>query len=485
MLSALLLIPFLSGIACYWIPSDRLRRQIPAAVALANLAVIGLIWESSGNFPGNDWVGIDSLSLLFLIINGILFLASAVYASGYLKEHRRDYDADRRLSREAIFTGTFLVFLSTMTLAIVSRHPGIFWMAIEATTLASAPLISFQRSNRSLEAAWKYLLICSVGIALALIGIIALTVSVAFTPALKELPMTFASLAANAGALQPVWLKAAFVFILVGFGTKMGLAPLHNWLPDAHSEAPSPVSALLSGALLNCAFLGIIRTNTLLVNAGLGAFSNQLLLALGIFSMFLAGGFILMQADFKRLLAYSSVEHMGILAVALGAGGATHLGGMLHALNHSLTKGMLFLIAGNILAAFHTKSTREIGGLVHVMPLTGALWIAGFLAICGVPPFGTFVSEFTILAGLAGGGQWIVMALFLAGLGVVFVGMARIIIPMAYGEPSGDRVGETATPWCSAMPPLVLCILVLVLGLYIPPPLYRLIEASARVIGVN
>ena len=485
MLSALLLIPFLSGIACYFTASDRLRRQIPVAAALANLAVVGMIWARGGELPGGEWIGVDSLSLLFLVINGILFTASAVYAAGYLEQHRREYDANRWLSREAIFTGTLLVFLATMTLAIVSRHPGIFWMAIEATTLTSAPLISFQRSNRSLEAAWKYLLICSVGIALALIGVIALAVSADFSPALNNLPITFSMLIANAGALQPVWLKAAFVFILVGFGTKMGLAPLHNWLPDAHSEAPSPVSAILSGALLNCAFLGILRINTVLVHAGLGEFSNQLLLALGIFSMFLAGGFILMQADFKRLLAYSSVEHMGILAVALAAGTATHAGGMLHALNHSLTKGMLFLVAGNILAAFHTKSTRDISGLVRTMPLIGVLWIAGFLAICGVPPFGVFVSEFTILAGLAAGERWIVMALFLGALGIIFVGMARIVIPMAYGTPGESGPADGATRWWSAAPPLVLCILVLVLGLYIPPPLYRLIEASARVIGVN
>ncbi len=481
---ALLLIPFISGIACYWIASDRIRRQIPVIAGLACLAVIGGIWKRGGDLADGNWIGIDSLSLLFLLINSILFTASAVYASGYLEKHAHAPDADRRFSREAIFTGTLLVFLTTMTLAIASRHPGIFWMAIEATTLASAPLISFQRSGRSLEAAWKYLLICSVGIALALIGIMALAVSAAFSPAIRELPMTFSSLAANAGALQPVWLKAAFVFILVGFGTKMGLAPMHNWLPDAHSEAPSPVSVLLSGALLNCAFLGIIRTNTILVHAGLGEYSNQLLLVLGIFSMFLAGGFILMQADFKRLLAYSSVEHMGILAVALAAGSHTHAGGMLHALNHSLTKGMLFLVAGNILAAYHTKSAREINGLVRGMPLTGILWIAGFLAICGVPPFGTFVSEFSILTGLAQTEQWVSMVLVLSALGIIFVGMARIVIPMAYGEPAAAGEASLALSWQSALPPLVLCILVLSLGFYIPPPLQRLIEASARVIGV-
>ena len=213
-----------------------------------------------------------------------------------------------------------LFFLGTTTLAILSLHTGVFWMAIEATTLASAPMISYQRSSRSLEAAWKYLLICSVGIAIALVGNTALAVSIAFHPATYGLPLTFRGLAAHAASLHPVWLKVAVAFIRVGYGTKMGLAPMHTWLPDAHSEAPSPVSALLSGALLNCAFLGILRTNAILVRAGIGDYSNGLLIAFGLGSMFLAGWFILQQADFKRLLAYSSIEHMGILAIAAGAG---------------------------------------------------------------------------------------------------------------------------------------------------------------------
>ena len=196
------------------------------------------------------------------------------------------------------------------------------------------------------------------------------------------------------------WLKAAFIFLLVGYGTKMGLAPLHNWLPDAHSQAPSLVSALLSGALLNCAFLGILRGHQIMLGAGLGGFSGTLLVFFGLVSMFVAAIFIVGQGHYKRMLAYSSVEHMGILALAVGLGGAAAFGGMLHAMCHSLTKCMLFLLAGNILARYHTYSSYDVHGLRWTIPVTGALWMGGFLAIVGSPPFGLFVSEFRILKGI-------------------------------------------------------------------------------------
>ena len=322
-----------------------------------------------------------------------------------------------------------------------------------------------------------------VMIAIALVGNTALAVSIAFHPATYGLPLTFRGLAAHAASLHPVWLKVAFAFILVGYGTKMGLAPMHTWLPDAHSEAPSPVSALLSGALLNCAFLGILRTNAILVRAGIGDYSNGLLIAFGLGSMFLAGWFILQQADFKRLLAYSSIEHMGILAIAAGAGAS--FGGLLHALNLSLTKGALFLVAGTILGAYHTKSTRTVTGVIRVAPMTGLLWLAGFLAICGVPPFGTFVSEFSVMTALGANGRWWSLAIFLLTLGIVFVGMWRIVIPMAFGCPPESHPSGAPVRFLSVadVPPLALLCVVLLLGVWLPEPLTRLVTQAAAVMG--
>jgi hydrogenase-4 component F len=284
--------------------------------------------------------------------------------------------------------------------------------------------------------------------------------------------------------LQPAWLRAAFVFLLVGFGTKMGLAPMHTWLPDAHSESPSVVSALLSGALLNCAFLGILRAHQVLAAAGEADFARGLLVGFGLISMAVAGVFILGQADYKRMLAYSSVEHMGILALGVGLGGGAIFGAMLHAVNHSLTKGMLFLLAGNILAAYRTKSAADVRGLSRALPLTGALWVAGFLAITGTPPFGPFLSELTILRSALDQGRSGVAAAYLLLLAVIFAGMATTVLRMAQGSssrpaaPSGR--GEAAL---AVGPPLILAIAILILGLYVPPAIGGAAHAAARALG--
>ncbi|NCD32415.1 MAG: NADH dehydrogenase FAD-containing subunit [Spartobacteria bacterium] len=486
MLLTLLLFPLGAGLLCFCMASDTYRRWLLVTAAFTQfLLVLRSCFHGTPVLCDGEWIGLDALAKLFLLITSGLFMAAAWYAAGYLAQESQVQDSqkDKWFSKQAVFTGLLLVFLSTMNLAIVSLHPGIFWMAVEATTLASAPLICYHRSERSLEAAWKYLLICSVGIALALIGNIALTISARFV--VGDPSSTFAVLTQRASTLQPVWLKAAFAFLLVGYGTKMGLAPMHTWLPDAHSEAPSPVSALLSGALLNCAFLGLLRTSSILHQAGLESFTSHLFLFFGLFSMMLAGWFIVHQADYKRLLAYSSIEHMGIQAVAAGAGGG--FGMLFHAVNHSLTKGLLFLAAGSILSAYGTKSTRDVKGLCRVMPVVGVLWIAGFLSICGVPPFGTFVSEFSIISQLAVSDKWISMGLMLLALGVIFVGMAKIVIFMVYGEPNPEI--EVVRPtgfvrfFCT-LPPVALCIMVLILGCWIPRPLEHLIKQAVTELSV-
>ncbi|OQY35287.1 MAG: hypothetical protein B6241_01995 [Spirochaetaceae bacterium 4572_59] len=474
--------PFVSGLLSFVIKRDKVRRALLAFTALAHLLLVSLV--SSGPQTVSGWIGADALSQLFLFITSLLFLASSIYTIGYLSSHSQSESQDKRFSREAGFTGCLILFLSMMTLAIISQHISLFWVAIEATTLLSAPLICFQSSARSLEASWKYLLICSVGIAIALIGNIAMAVTCSFGEALKTFPMTFNELARHADLLQKDWLKIAFVFMLIGYGTKMGLAPMHTWLPDAHSESPSSVSALLSGALLNCAFLGILRTNIILNKAGLGDFSAKLLIFFGAASLLMASWFIVQQKDFKRLLAYSSIEHMGILAVAAGAGVNTYFGGMLHAVNHSLTKGMLFMVAGNILNIYKTKSSSDVRGLIRRAPLTGFLWIAGFLSICGVPPFGTFVSEITILTGLGRQHQWLILSLMLASLGVIFVGMSRIVIFMVYGESplSDEEKGGQRIDYWTILPPLSLFVMILILGLWIPAPLKGLLDQATMIL---
>ncbi|HUI28113.1 MAG TPA: proton-conducting transporter membrane subunit, partial [Candidatus Kryptonia bacterium] len=398
---------------------------------------------------------------------------------------RRDFEEALWFANapEATFTTCLLLFLAAMTLVTVSHRFGLLWLAIEMTTLASAPLIYFHRHHRSLEATWKYLLVCSVGIALALLGNFFLAVA-ASNHGGEPIPLVLNDLIERAAELHVPWLKAAFLLLMVGYGTKMGLAPLHTWLPDAHSEAPSVVSALLSGALLNCAFLGVLRIQQVCEAAGQGAFGRDVFVDFGLLSMAVAAVFIVGQPDYKRMLAYSSVEHMGLLSLGVGLGGVAAFGAMLHAVNHSLTKAMLFLIAGNILAAYRTKSTRDVRGVLRVLPMSGVLWVTGFLAITGSPPFGPFLSELTILRGALDQDRSVVAFLYLTFLAVIFVGMATAVLRMAQGTPATEATNAPGgEPVSAIVPSAVLAAIVLVLGLYIPGPLRDALAAAARTLG--
>ena len=489
MLWLLLLIPTVAGAAAMGLRNTAvLRRTLLPAAAAAHTALTALCWIERPEPVLNGWLGLDEVALLVLSITSGLFLAAAVYATGYLRREsprKTDFQEGSLFTDapEARFVACLLLFLATMTLVALSRHLGLLWVGVEATTLASAPLIYFHRHHRSLEATWKYLLICSVGIALALQGNFFLAVAAHGS---REVHLTIEHLQAHAGGLDPVWLKAAFLFLLIGYGTKMGLAPMHTWLPDAHSEAPSVVSALLSGALLNCAFLGVLRVHALMSAAGLADFSGTLLTGFGLLSMAVAAIFIIEQADYKRMLAYSSVEHMGILALGVGIGGLAGMGAMLHMVNHSLAKAMLFLLAGNILAVYRTKSVVRVRGLLQVLPLTGPLWVAGFLAIAGSPPFGLFVSELVILKGALQQGHVALAIGYLLLLGIAFAAMARIVLRMAWGSAEGvaiepDRVRGGWAVW----PPMALGIVVLALGVCLPEWLQTAVTQAAAAAGVR
>ncbi len=512
MIWALLLVPAVAGLTALAIRPNGPRRLLLLLAAVAHAVLVAACCIRRPPSVAHGWMGIDAVALLFLGVTSVLFLAVAIYTTGYLAREGRTVDRPEDENElpfpsfpnfsEAVFTACLLLFLATMTWVTVSRHLGLLWVAVEATTLASAPLIYFHRHPRSLEATWKYLLICSVGIALALLGHFFVAVAARSADG-APIHLTIDELSLHAASLNPLWLKAAFLFLLVGYGTKMGLAPLHTWLPDAHSEAPSGVSALLSGALLNCAFLAILRSHSLLSAAGLGEFSSDLLVLFGLISMAVAAVFILGQADYKRMLAYSSVEHMGILALGVGIGGVATFGAMLHVVNHSLTKAMLFLAAGNILAFYRTKSTRHVRGVLRCLPMTGVLWLAGFLAIVGSPPFGPFLSELTILQGVIDAGRPLVAVLYLLALAVVFIGMATIFMHMAYGRPTetpdpadplsagapfaGGHAESRAPrePFWSTAPALLLGLGVLVLGVYVPPGLTDLLHQAVAALGVK
>lgn len=472
---ATILIPLLGALIALLVKSNRRRPLLLPAFALVHLGAVVRAVAVAPPTPAADvWLGLDPPGTLVLLLVSVLFTVCSFYAVGYL--------ANRADRPNRIFCACLLAFLGMMSLITWSQHLGLMWVAIETTTLSSAPLLYFNRTARSLEATWKYLLVGSVGIALALLG--SLFLGYSSLAGAQESTLLFADLTANAPGFSKPWLHAGFILLLVGYGTKMGIAPMHTWKPDAYGEAPGLVGALLAGGMTSCAFLVILRVHHVVVAAGEQAFADRILVVMGLFSMAVAGAFMVRQRDFKRMLAYSSVEHMGILILALGLGGAGAFGALLHMVNNGLVKGVMFLSAGNIHRAFESKTTDEVSGAMRRLPVSGALFLAGFIAVTGSPPFAPFVSEFTVLNAAFGAGRYAVGGLMLLFLIVVFVGMGTTVLAVVQGKPSAKA---RATPYhdhaLTIVPPLLLLVVVTVLGLYVPGPLRALIQDAVRFLG--
>ncbi|HEX9400965.1 MAG TPA: proton-conducting transporter membrane subunit [Anaeromyxobacter sp.] len=474
MMLFVILAPLALAAVALAVPSNRRRPVVLLAGALLHAGGVVALFVSPSPAAPAAWLAFDPLAKITLLTTTILFVASAVYAQGYLAQRT---DRDNR-----VFVGGLLGLLGTMTTVALSQHLGLTWVAMEASTLATAPLIYFNHNARSLEATWKYLLIGSLGIALALLGTFFLALSGAAPGGPRSLLV--GELVAAGPTLSRTWVRAAFVFLLVGYGTKMGLAPLHSWKPDAYGEAPGLLGALLAGGLTNFAFLAIVRVFQVTRAAGEEAFARDALVGIGLLSIALAAVFVVGQRDFKRMLAYSSVEHMGILALGVGLGGSAAAGAFFHCLNNGLTKGVVFLSAGNIHRAFGSKTTDGVRGAARLLPVSGPLFLAGFLAVTGSPPFSPFFSEFAILNGAFGAGRFGVGALLLVFLAVIFVGMGTTVLAVVQGDP-GDaaRARGARESWLMATPPLVLMALVLGLGLFLPQALKDLFGAAAALVG--
>ena len=414
----------------------RLVRCLLPTLGTVQLALLAILdfspaWNRS---PLPEWIAADSLSMVVATVTGVLFFCASLHAAFWLPATLRYEAREGAPMRENVFCALLCLFLSTMMLVVFSRNYGLLWVAVEATTLTSAVPILFHRSAGSLEAMWKYLLICSVGIGLALFGTFLLGVAVPDDGGAARLG--FDSMALSRARMAPAWFKAAFLFCFAGYGLKMGLAPFHTWLPDAHSEAPALVSVLLSGALLNCSFLGIVRVLAASPEALL-PFCRELLVGFGMFSLLTAAFFVIRQSDYKRMLAYSSVEHMGLLAVLWGLDVRDYA--LIHLCMHSLCKMLLFLVAGNILLAWGTRKIEKVGGLFGVMPLTATLWLTGVLMICGVPPSPLFVTELKLVLHA---GPWL-GGIVLLLLFMVFCGMTSTAVRMTMGDgakPDGEAV---------------------------------------------
>jgi hydrogenase-4 component F len=418
---------------------------------------------------------VDALSaLLSLCIAGVTVLASA-----FRPAVDEAGGADPRQARRfGIFMNAFAL---TMLFAVTTNNVGFMWVAIEATTITSALLIPLHRTRASVEASWKYLLICSVGIALAFAGTVLAYFGSAASAGHVAGALNWTVLRAAAPSLHRELIQLAFAFILVGYGTKAGLAPMHTWLPDAHSEAPAPTSAMMSGVLLAVAMYAVARWKTV-VDATLGSpFAGNLLLALGLLSVLIGVFSLVIQRHYKRMLAYSSVEHIGLVSIGLGLGPLGTFAALLHLVNHAVAKSMAFLLAGRILHRYQTTEIARVSGLLRVMPWTGRLFAAGVLALVGLPPFGLFVSEFLLVrAAVLTGHLWVaatVLVLVLVG----FVSLLNHLNRMLYGPvPDGVRVGERAGWRVMA---LAGCAAVsVVLGLALPWPLTALIARTVVII---
>jgi hydrogenase-4 component F len=470
MLLALVIVPLVLGAVAFATPSPRVRPWLVLLGAVAHAAMTLYFLIQPPVAALNGWLVLDPLAKVVLGFVSLLYLVCAFYVPGYL--------ALRRERKTNIFCSALLAFLAAMSLVSLSHHLGLMWVAIETATLSSAPLVYFNRNQRSLEATWKYLLIGSVGVALALFGSFFLAYS-----ALKGgmgSSLLFEDLVRDAPRLSLSWLHAAFVILLVGYGTKMGLAPMHTWKPDAYGEAPGLVGALLAGGLTNCAFLAILRFLQICNAAGEGAFARHLLVAMGLVSMAVAGVFMAGQRDYKRMLAYSSVEHMGILVFGIGIGGLATFGALLHLVNNGLGKGLLFLSAGNIHRAYGSKRTDDVTGALRLAPASGALFLAGFFAITGSPPFGPFMSEFTILNAAVSGGRFAAAALFLLMLAIVFIGMGATVLRVVQGEPpEAARARLYKERFLTVGPAVAFLALVLLMGVYIPRPVSALLHEAA------
>ncbi|HEY8175281.1 MAG TPA: proton-conducting transporter membrane subunit [Gemmatimonadaceae bacterium] len=484
LLLALILVPAVAAALAYLFPALG-RRVLLVGTAVVHLALVLLLWATPGDRAFGGWLAEDALGRIILTLVSVLFVAVAHYAVGYLREETT------RAGRA--FVTCMLGFLAAATLVTLSHHFVLLWIGMESTTLAVAPLIYHRHDRRSLEAVWKYLVLSSVGIAFALLGVFLLATAQP-SGAAGGRPLVLDDMIAHAGALDPVWLRAAFVFVLIGFGSKMGIAPLHAWKPDVYGVAPGLVSALMAGALTSCAFLGLARVVSICFAASIGDFVRPALIGFGLLSIAIAAAFMIGQADVKRLLAYSSVEHMGLLILALGLGGAGSYGAILHALNNGLAKVMVFLAVGNVVLAAGTSSAHEIRGVLRRMPGSGILLVVGLFAVTGSPPFGMFISEYTIISAAIGEHYPWVAAAVLVLLSIIFVAMAAMILEMVYGEPG--EPGEPREPAAGhtaprqlrdrarlVTAPMLLAVVVLALGVYLPRPLTDALSSAANALG--
>lgn len=477
----LLIIPLVTAVICVFIPKHSISKYVSIAGSFITFVyniVLNCIVYKYHTLQGFDgFFYLDSLSILSTQIVSLVGFAAALYSAGYMEAELHDGEFSEKKLRWYYFL--FHMFIFTMLSVCVCNNLGIMWVAMEATTLATTFLVGFYNKKPHHEAAWKYIIICTVGITLALFGVILTYHSAKGTLGGIGYALNWSELLKEADRFEPHLIRLAFLFILVGYGTKAGLAPMHTWLPDAHSQAPSPISALFSGVLLNCSMYGIIRYHILASKCVGAEYSGTLLMIFGFISILVSVPFIIVQKDFKRLLAFSSIEHIGIIALGFGFGGMYGVyGAGLHAFSHAIVKSLLFFCAGNVFLKYKTREIDNIKGAIKIIPVTGVMFLIGIFAITGTPPFNIFLSEFLILAdGFSSGRPLAIIfcSLVTIALVLIFVGFVYNMFKMIFGssEPNPER-GEVSKFTIVAMG--FLLFFVLVVSIYVPPFLNKILQ---------
>ena len=473
---AVLIVPIASAALMALLPGYRLTARVNvAASALTLLAALSLFVTARPE-PG-VYFFIDDLNIVFIVLNAFVGFTTSVFSASYIAHELET----GRLNAVNIrfYHAMYQVMMFGMNLAFVSNNIGLMWVAVELATLTTVLMVGIYRTHEALEAAWKYFILGSVGIAFALFGTI--LVYMVAQPLIGEGQdaMVWTILVQRAAEFDPALLNVAFVFLLLGYGTKVGLAPLHAWLPDAHAEGPTPISAVLSGLLLNVALYAVLRFKILLAASPQAIAPGPLMMTMGLVSLIFAAFMLYRRRDIKRLFAYSSIEHMGIIVFAFGLGGPlANFAGLLHMVMHSLTKSGIFFAVGHIAQIKGTQKIAEIRGLTATHPALGWALVIGVVAIIGVPPFGIFMSEFLVVSSTFALQPLLAIPLVF-GLLVAFGALLLRLTGMAFGEPTGS----TAPAQASYVPMLAHFALVLGAGIYLPPPLVTWFQHVATLLG--
>jgi len=493
LLFGILAVPVAAGALAFRARSRRAMEAINligfAALLLLAVALAAQVLRAGSVSIWNGFLAADSLSALVVLLTAFVALACSIYAVGYFRDDERNHVFETDVLRRATISSLHQyysltpLFVFAMLLVALANNLGVMWIAIEATTLASVFLISFYGRATSIEAAWKYAIIGGVGLSMALFGTILTYYSAHHLVETETLAgLNWSVLVLNAPQFDKTTMKLAFILILLGYGTKAGIAPMHTWKPDAYSEAPVPVAAMLAAAVLNCALYGLIRFYVLTTKCLGPPFASHLLIIFGLLSVGVAVPFVLVQRSFRRLLAYSSIDHGGIMILGLGFGGALGaLGMLLHLTFHSITKPLLFFCAGNV--EQHLRSDlfrRAKGGIIHSMPVSGPIFLMATLAVTGTPPFSMFQSEFTILRAGFGGANFFPAILMIVLLVAIFIGFLVHIAKLVLGADPGLPPADSC-PW-KKYSLIGLASVVVVLGFWLPGPLFELIQDAARVV---